>query len=674
MAANVIEVLSRPEAEPNDSIVVGLSFAPTTLIVLDVASGKVRWKQPVEARTAPILLRDSVLVQTDKGRIVVFDLQDGRKALDVDVSGTLVGASGSRDSLAVALTKKPGSSPRGLVIGFGKGKQLWVRDLPYEVGVLVVSGGLVVVPWANQRVSILDVATGEERLRIVTPTMVTQAFFDNDRLYLGGNDLYRIAPGIESDPKDKGLALTPSRRPLPGAPPLVRSGIAPAPSPSDASFRVKLAWRTTPGDKPLGFENDLLYFVFYRFVFAYSASEDRLLWAYSHPQDIAGIAPSSYGLSLVDQRGGATALNAKDGRILFGPIETGEKLQMALIRSNTAPTGKGQPAGAGSLEETLTRMAFDPDSRLADGRALAVRGLGALDTEKVTQSLIELCRDKSQPAPVKNQACEELGRGRNKGAKFVREALATRAAYTEGKSAPPVGALSTFAAAQKMQTAMPDLLAHLGSPATPPQELGGVLKALGALGNASATEPVTAFLRLYHAEPASSPLVPALGQAAETLVTLEKAKARPLLEPVLLDPFTSEPLRESIKAALSTLEKPAASAPEAKDTTPPAKVTKETAAAAAPPPAPATDDRPERLSDKHVAKALAPVLTQLKKCLGKSLASVKIVMVIDASGSLVTRATTPPEADACLAPVLEKVKFPQTKIQDAQRVVYMLRR
>jgi hypothetical protein len=334
---------------------------------------------------------------------------------------------------------------------------------------------------------------------------------------------------------------------------------------------------------------------------------------------------------------------------------------MALVRVHSTDVAPEPGSQAVSIEDALLRIAQDTDTRLVEGRALAVRGLGSFDNENTTQTLVSFCQDKKLPGTVKNAACEELGKGRKQGAKFVRKALAQRAGFLLSTDAPPAGSLGAFAASQKLSGVLPDLLAHLFSPATPPEELPGILRAIAVLGTSATAEEVEKFFLLYHTEPADSPLAPALGEAARTLVALKKEQSRSLLEDTLKGPFTSEPLKEQIRAALSP-ETPSSSPDQEK----------------AQPEAPAAtgdtpkDARPERLSDKHISAALRPILPKLKKCISQSETTVRIVMMIDGKGKLVTQASTPPDAESCLEPLLKGVSFPESKLQDTQRVVYLL--
>lgn len=661
---DVLSLLAQEQPVSSVAVVVGLTPEPVRLVAFDPSVGKVLWTRPVAVKTAPMLAGDAVLFQTTDGRVVAFALADGHKVLDVEVSDELVGASGKDSLFVLTLARGPKGSPRSLVMGARSGDVLWTREAEYEAGAPAMAGKLVVVPWAGQRVSVLDAATGDEKLRFTTPTMVTQAFVDNGHTYLGANEIYRVAPGIDQNSKVTELRYTPLRRSLPSAPTLLRNGQLPAPAPSNASFKVRLVWRGTTGEKPLGLENDTVYLLFYRFVFAFAAGEDRLLWAYAHPEDIVGAASNAKGLVLVDGKGQVTLLEAAKGLPRSG-TGVAETLQLAVIAPGVFE-GQETAAKVQPIEERLRALAIDSDSRLAEGRALAARYLAAVDSERATEVLVELCGDGKQPQAVRTQACQGLAAGRSKGQRFVREGLARRASFLESQPAPPAGSLGLAAASMKISSTVPDLLAHLADPATSASELEGVVKALGVLGNTAAAERVAAFLALYHAEPEGSELLPALVQATVTLSTIQKAKSHATLEAIAKDPFTSAKLRNAIADVVKEKKKASETGTEAE------KVVQAKEEQASESTKIVEDKRPERLSDKDVRTALKPVLPTLKKCLGKTLSSVKLLLMVDPQGRLVTQGSTPPAAQECLGPVLEKVSFPATKAQEPQRVVFML--
>jgi hypothetical protein len=213
------------------------------LFAWDLEQAEMMWSRPVEAKSMPAVAGDLVVIHEADG-IVARHLKDGGKAFDVDKDARLVGADGDGKFAAISLEMGEESNPRGILVGAQGGKKKWTNDLKLPVGVPAVANGLVVVPWASQRISLLDAMTGEEQTRFhIMDTVVGHAFVYGENVFTGQLVVFRVNKQIEAGTKEKITYYKPFARSYPSQPPFMRDGYEPLPPPSDARWRIRLLWK-----------------------------------------------------------------------------------------------------------------------------------------------------------------------------------------------------------------------------------------------------------------------------------------------------------------------------------------------------------------------------------------------------------------------------------------------
>lgn len=587
------------EAPPREEepVVVGIGGEPATLFAWNVRDGRALWMRRVsdESRSAPIVA-GAYVVTHEGDEIIVRELANGHEAFTIDAEGKrLVGADGERTDVAIAISEGPEQSPRGLLVFARDGSVSWRHELQLPVGVPAVRNGIVIVPWATQRVSFLDASDGRERTRVrITDDVIAHAFVDPTGVYLGQHGLFRFTPAIESGSKTQAAYYQPRGRPLPGQPTLLRDGYMPMPPPEGAQHRIRLVWRPAGTGEEVSLADGAIHLVFYRFVFSMQAEEDALRWVYTHPQDIVGASGVDGGVVVVAEDGSMAMVSNAGGRVVW-QAEMALPVRAASVRLGTfvppaaaaAAPAEGQPVATEppSIAQSLWEAARLDDARLAAGRALAVRHLARFEEADVTGQLVTLCGERSSPEPVRVAACNALGE-RTTGDEHVRVALQARGSFLEGTPAPPVGALAKAAASMNMRNAVPALVRHLEDPATPVAELAGLIEGLGRLHATSAATPVEEFFRLYHADSGDPALTAAVAAAADALAAIQGRAAERTLQVVADDPLSETSVRERARAAVAALRAPPAAATPAgaaPATEPPAQ-----------PRAPARDAQPAR--------------------------------------------------------------------------------
>lgn len=661
---------THPAPRQDSRAFVGVTTAPTQLFAWDPDRGLL-WEQPVEAKSAPLIVGDAVVLQEQDG-VVVRNLSDGARRVVVSDNGQLVGADGIGSLLVIAV-RYEGVGPRGSISLVDGSSVRWTAPLTMPVGVPALIDRHVLVPWATQRLSALSVSDGTELARWhFNNTVLGHALVTNGHVLVGQLGWTRLDERVLQASPDPFAVFTPFRRPLPVQLPLLRDGYLAVAEPENAQHRLALDWQVVAApDGTLSTANNMLLWRFYRLLFALSSSADELRWVRTFDHDLVGVAIAPGGSFIADSAG--TLRFVGDNGVTIMRRELGRSLQVLAIRpAGWIPaadaTTDATEAPTGTLREQLYAAAAFDDDRLGAARAYAVEHLARDNDASVTAQLIVLCEDRRSPPQLVSAACAGLAE-RETGGPDVLTALRRRASFLDGTTAPPVGPLARAAIKMKLHAAGPLLAAHAEDPNTPADDLVVLFDALAQLKHRPAAGPIERFVRLHHAEPAGAELIPALQAATRALSTLRVHSAREALEQVAEDGLTAPALRESATAALAQLNAPAVSsaaqASEANeaagDTEAPAEVI--------------TDPRPSALTPEMVFKAMTPVRRSLVQCFAGDPAhplQARLSMVVDGAGKSEGIFVVPTTLQACVEPLIRTIQFPATRA-GRQRLTHIIR-
>jgi len=668
----VASELAKPTARTERPVAVGLTTDPMRMFAWDLQQQKLLWEQPVDAKSAPLVAADAIITREANG-VVVRDLATGQVRVVVDEKGALVGADGQGGQLVVSVAYDNKAAPGAVALVEGD-RVRWKQTLNLPVGVPAISGPYVLVPWATQRLSVLAASGGGELARAhYKSSVMGQAVVDRGQLYVGQLGLLPVTPQLIEQPNGaKHIPYTPLKRSLPGQPPLLRDGYAPVPEPDSAYHRLQMSWRVHREGEALSTENDTFLLRFYRLLFALNASADEIRWVRTFDHDLVAVATQPGGTWIADTSGTLRFLDPSG--VTQAQRTFGREVRVVTLRSGDftpppepAPAIQADPAALaerpqGTLREQLVAAAALEDDRLGQGRAYAASNLSHFTDAETTAQLIALCSARKSPEPVRTAACIQL-RDRTSGQDAVLAALRVRASFLEGTDVPPVGPLAQAAAKLQLKAAGPLLVSHVEDPNTPARDLVAVFESLESLNERSAAASVERFVRLHHAEPEGSELLPALASALRTLAALRAKAQRATLADIAADALTPKPTRDEAQAALAQLDAPPkpAAAPE-----PPANVPSVQEEVQ-------TDPRPYALTAQVVQKTLAPVRDRLRKCLGADATrphAGRTSMVIDASGRVEGVFVMPATLQACVEPLLRGTQFPSTRL-GRQRITHV---
>lgn len=657
-------------APPDAPVPLGLvattaSSSPPELVRIALApTPSVRWRRRLSADARPELLGDAVVVPS-AGKLLVLDDATGQTRFELALPGALyLGAARHGATLAVVVREAADGKqpPRSHVLAFDAhtGARRFRHDSDAELGRPAARAGMLFLPWQRQGLIVLDLQTGRELSFLRSQDDVIDfVSADDDDVWFGHRTLYALSRGYDGT-RATAQALGPAGERLPGRPAAFDSAFSARPAVPSAHGRIALHFdpeRGPSGAAPSALA-DRVYFVFYRYVFAFDGA-GVLRWARSLPHDVITARALRSGLLAVSDDGSLAALAAADGAVsALGGV--GLPLAAASLVGSAGlappPSPAAVPADAPSLRLGLLEVALDIDQRLVPARALATTALAALPDPEATRDLLELYARSTTPPELSRVVADAL-RTRRTGLEHAVDALLARYDFLEQTRPAPLAVLAPALVEAGERRAVPRLLERMLDHETPLAVLPSVVRAVVELGDTSVAPPLLAFVRLYRNDSSFSEAPDALIEAARGVLRHGGAAA-----PAQLAALTSDGrARPELTSALATLLAPQAGGPPS-----------EAVAVAAPP---ATPPLPRTLSRADVRATFQTHEAELRACLqaelerDPKLTQLRVSFVAEADGSAHAFQITPASAPLgdCLYPKLAGYRF--ARFSGGRRVV-----
>lgn len=674
------------EAEP--ALVALVPVSPARgVTVFSVPEGRRLWQNSTALDARPAFA-SGALVSHSGRQVLAWDARTGAQRFVLsDNNYQLIGASGDGRSIALALGPGGLNRRRGtlLAVDAQSGAVRFSRDVEQPLGHPTIADNFLLVPWSSQYLSVFDVGRNEEFARLRSAEDIfAHAWREGNVLYFGARTLYRLGPDSARAQRDPAHTFRLEREDLPGNPQLTMDGYMNAMAGTNARERVTTSWRFDPAQPGVQLTDGTLYLLFHRVVFATEAATGAVRWAWTAPNDLAGVQPTRGGFFAVDERGGMFFLDARAGNVRWH-ADAGMRAAQAVVQVplDFAPPASSDSEAAQPAATTLLVAAGGTDTRMLPARLYATRALGTMRGPEATRALLELASQREYPQELLTAANEALGR-RTEGLDPLLAALGTHFHFIRGTPAPPVGAIARAMGATRERRAVPLLVAQLSDPGTPLADLPDVVEALRAIADASAVPALLDFLRLYHSDDGAVPGVDgsdpvndrsitdqdavnlALGTAAQAVVQLGSPSDRRWLAAFLTDTNTVGGARTRVEAAVGGVQQAPSVAASAGGT------------AGASGGQPAIVDAnlpPPRLLPEQITQAFAAVRDPMLACLN-ALSSrpsqVRLTFFYDATGHISNLAVTPPTLSSCVTPVAQTVTLPRSQVGRDIGTYYLL--
>src|SRR6187431_1031829 len=377
--ASIAEVEQRLRALPlvaNARVAVGVSDAGLSGATLD---GKAHWTHAGRPTSAPIIAGPLVIF-SEGDQVIALDAKPGARAWSIGNRGlSLRGAANDGTSTALVLA----DSHKSLFLGVSaSGGALGSLETQAALGVPAARGGVAFVPWSNQYVSALDIASGDEGGRLLARVQVSQALNYGGQLYFGEQGLIRFDDKVRFASTNQASQVGLPKVELPGKPTWLGSGLLNPTSQANARSKIRIFAAPAGGESgELTLGAGTFAATYFRVVLGLDSKSGALRWVRALPADIVGGAAASSGFVLCDASGKVWTLdNAGSG---VQSLDLGAKVGLCAVDTGAqgVPAAPARPSLAAQIDEALN----DLEPTMAEAERYLVNELGKLEDPLVTK-------------------------------------------------------------------------------------------------------------------------------------------------------------------------------------------------------------------------------------------------------------------------------------------------
>jgi outer membrane protein assembly factor BamB len=531
-------------------VAVGVAGRGDQIVGVPLATGtKWSYAHALDARPA---VTGGVVVGSGSGEVFALDALTGRPLWARPTGGLALRGAGDDGSVTVVTfaSQDRGGSVLLAVTRDGHVARQIETDKP--LGIPAVAQGLAFVPWGEQYVSVVDLASGDEAARVTLRTSTSHAWLESDALFFGQSSIVRFDSTIRGASRDAASKISLPKRDLPGTPMLMFPGTEHLSPVASARDEARLYARPTPAPAPLAFDSSRFYATYFRFVMGLDAATGSLAWVHTHPSRVLGGAAASGALVTCDEGGKVTFLDAKTG-IETGGADLGAAIRSCVVQVDgfVPPRGSAEPEG---IAAQLERAVATPDAELVTAQTMFLQELASSGDESATRTIIGLATD-ARTAPELRKQARSLIASRRAGAKYMLEALALRYDYLKDVLVtPPVAPIAQALAAMSEPGAAPLLAAHILDPADSDEDVREAAAALTSLATASEAPELEHFFAMYRATAPNDDIAAAVASVARALARLDPKKGRARIDFALKDPETAPAVAPRLQAVVDALD------------------------------------------------------------------------------------------------------------------------
>lgn len=491
------------------------SGPPRRLVAFDLAAGAARWTVDADVQSR-VAVGGDLVVAREASALVARDLATGRVRWQRPLAGGFVGA--DADGERVYLVEQSGDRRSWTVTALAAagGAVVWSASASGTLGAPAAQGGLVLVPFLTQWLTVLDARTGALLTRVRAGD--AQISFVRD---LAGDTFFGSSDGVvrldARAASGRRAGSSYGRIALPG--PLARAtyaadGYDAVQAAYSAHERTRILWWPeaaggATGGAGLRFAGGGAAVHWFRFVLGVDEG-GALRWAYVHPRvELVSSAHVGPMLALAAGSGEVIGLDPASGAVRARlDLGAGALVGATFDAAGWAPSGEVAPAPP--LAASLLAIARDRDQRWSAIQAMAIARLAGEPGAEVTRDLLGLVQDERVPAPLRDAAAAALAeRADPAGLPVLAAALAVPDDMIEGTAPVAIAAAARGIVALRgsaiepgaRQAAIAALLLQLSTPATTTRDLAAVVAALVAIGQGAERGPLTRFLLVHRADP-----------------------------------------------------------------------------------------------------------------------------------------------------------------------------
>jgi outer membrane protein assembly factor BamB len=493
------------------------------------------------------IIAGSVVIVSGGNEVAALDAASGKKLWARPTGGLpLLGAGDDGNITAVSLLRGGGST---LLIVGRDGSVKRQIETDKSIGDPAVVGGVVFVPWANQYVSALDAATGEEVGRVVVRDKVSRALSIGGTLYFGEMAYVRFDDKIGQASRGQANRVAIPSRELPGTPRLLVPGTEKVPPVANARDRDRLFARPSGDTSPLGVDSNHFYASYYRLVFGFESQRGHLSWVRTHPHDFIGGEAVAGGLVLCDEEGKIVVLDAQTGQTSLEK-SIGEPITSCVVQADSFRAPR-PPSPGTSLGQQVAEAVTVREATLATAQRLLLRELATLEDEAATKTLIDIASDPHSVPILVADARAALATRRN-GASHMLAALGRHYDYLHDVLAsPPVGPIADALAAMKDAKAASLIAAHLFDPQITDDDVKRAAAALAIIGTDKELPQLKQFFAMYRGTAPTDEIAVAVGSVGEAMLRIDPKGSRAIIQAAVKDPMTVAVARARLDALLS---------------------------------------------------------------------------------------------------------------------------
>lgn len=529
--ARVEESLRNSPKPPNQPVAIGIT--DSAILGVPLGAGSARWSHAAVPDTLPSVAGELVLYSS-RGKLVALDAKSGAQRWSVDVGSYWLRGAGDDGKNTVATL---GTSDRKksllLAVRHDGGVELRI-ETPLQLGRPAARGGVAFVPWAGQYVSAIDIASGDERGRLLTRELVSHALTVDGELFFGEKAMLHFDERVRYASTNQGVRTMLPDRVLPGRPRWLGSGSELPVIDVGARAKVRIYAAPVWVNSETRFASDSFVASYFRTMLGFNAKTGELTWVRAVSSPVIGGAPARSGFVLCGADGKALLVDKRGSTISTSDL--GSPLRACVVEASSLDAGAG--ADPGPLAAQIDRALSTLDPEMAAAEAFLVSELGRLEDPSVTKTLIDLTTSSRMPPDIRARARELLSQRRS-GGEYMLAALERRYDFLSGELLPPpVGPLADALSAMKEKRAAPLLARHLNDPSTDSADVARAASALTTLATAAELPGLRTFFALYRATADEPSLVQAVGYVAAAIVRVGGAEGRALVERAARDPLT----------------------------------------------------------------------------------------------------------------------------------------